>query len=46
MVELDPEEQALVSRWPLALAVVAGLGLLLYLLEPILRHLRRALREE
>jgi predicted PurR-regulated permease PerM len=36
MVELDPEAQALVSRWPLALAVAAGLGLLLYLLEPIL----------
>jgi predicted PurR-regulated permease PerM len=36
MVELDPEAQALVSRWPLALAVAVGLGLLLYLLEPIL----------
>lgn len=36
MAELDPDELSLVSRWPLAIAVAVGLGLLLYLLEPIL----------
>lgn len=36
MAELDPQEQVLVNRWPLALAVVVGISLLFYLLEPIL----------
>lgn len=36
MAELGPQGPALVNRWPLALAVVAGLSLFFYLLEPIL----------
>lgn len=37
MDELDDvTEQVIVRRWPLALAVVAGVALLLYLLHPIL----------
>lgn len=36
MAELDPSEELVINRWPLGLAVAAGLGLMLYLLEPIL----------
>jgi predicted PurR-regulated permease PerM len=36
MAELDPDQPALVNRWPLAAAAGAGLVVLLYLLEPIL----------
>lgn len=36
MAELDPTEQAVINRWPLALVVAVGIGGLLYLLEPIL----------
>lgn len=36
MAELDPDQPALVNRWPLAVAAGVGLVVLLYLLEPIL----------
>ncbi len=36
MDELDPLERASVYRWPIALALGAGLSVLLYLLQPIL----------
>lgn len=36
MAELDPTEQAVINRWPLALALALGIGGALYLLEPIL----------
>ncbi len=38
MAELEPEDSAApaVNRWPLALAVLLGAGLFLYLIEPIL----------
>lgn len=36
MAELDPVEQAVINRWPLALAVAVAIGGTLYLLEPIL----------
>lgn len=36
MAAVGPDGPALVNRWPLALAALVGLALLLYLLEPIL----------
>jgi len=36
MAEVDPAQQALVNRWPLALAAAVGAALLFYLLQPIL----------
>ncbi len=36
MAELEPAPPVLVNRWPLFLVAVIGLGLVLYLLEPIL----------
>ncbi len=36
MDELDPLERVAVYRWPIALAVLAALSVLLYLLQPIL----------
>ena len=36
MDELDPLDRVVVYRWPIALAVLAALAVLLYLLQPIL----------
>jgi predicted PurR-regulated permease PerM len=36
VAELDPIEQTVVNRWPLALAVSLAIGTMLYLLQPIL----------
>lgn len=36
MAELEPDQNSVISRWPLALVAIFALGLLLYLLQPIL----------
>ncbi len=36
MAELEPDPQAVINRWPLALVVALAIGALVYLLEPIL----------